>query len=204
MRELSQIKPVPERARRQRGIQRIETLLGAAATVFAAKGYDATTMTEIAAAAQSSIGSLYQFFPTKERVAEALMQSQAEALEARLAVLVADSPSAALDTLADRLCGTLIEFRAAHPSFAGLIEAPGAPTVLAQQIRQQMRQRLADILSPHAAEALRKPRLLAIAAVVQQVMKSATVLNAEPAPLRTAALGELRLMLRSYLREALG
>lgn len=203
MRKPSQIKPTPERARRQRGVQRIETLLGAAASVFSAKGYDAATMTEIAAAAESSIGSLYQFFPTKERLAEALMQAQATALEARLAVLEADSPSSTLEALADRLCGTLIEFRAAHPSFAGLIEAPGAPTELAQEIRQQMRQQLAAILAPHAG-AMRKPRLLAVAAVVQQVMKSATVLNAEPAPLRIAALAELRLMLRSYLRSALG
>ena len=203
MRESSQIKPPPARARRQRGVDRIETLLAAAAGVFDAKGYEAATMTEIAAAAKSSIGSLYQFFPTKERVAEALMHTQVVALEARLSVLAADSPATTLDALADRLCGTLIEFRATHPSFIGLTEVPGAPHGVAQEIRQQMRQRLTAILAPHAP-GLRKPRLLAIAAVVQQVMKAAVALNAEPPPMRNAALTEQRLMLRSYLREALG
>lgn len=178
-------------------------MLAAAASVFAAKGYDAATMTEIAAAAESSIGSLYQFFPTKDELAAALMRSQAEALWTGLAVLQADSATLPLEALSDRLCGTLVDFRAAHPSFAGLIDAPGAPAVLAQEVRQQMRRQLAAILVPHAA-GVRKPRLLAIAAVVQQVMKSAVMLNAEAPPMRNAALAELRLMLRSYLATALG
>ena len=196
------VAPSAQPVRRQRGVQRIETLLGAAAKVFAAKGFDAATMTEIAAAAESSIGSLYQFFPTKEGVAEALMQSQAAALGARLAVLEADSPVSDLDALSDRLCGTLVEFRAAHPSFAGLIEAPGAPGVITGRIRQQLRLHLAAILAPHAP-GMRKPRLLAIASVVQQVMKAAVALNAEPGAPGRAALAELRLMLRAYLRAAL-
>lgn len=206
MRKPSQIKkPLEEQAepaRRQRGMQRIETLLGAAATVFAAKGFDAATMTEIATVAESSIGSLYQFFPTKEHVAQALMRSQGTALTARLAVLEADSATCSLEALSDRLCGTLIEFRAAHPSFAGLTEAPGAPAEQALHIRRQMREQLSAILAPHAP-GLRKPRLLAIAAVVQQTMKAAVALNAETPPIRSAALAELRLQLRTYLNATL-
>src|ERR1700758_1299673 len=75
----------PVRApRRARGQLRVEALLAAAAEVFAAKGFDAATMTEIAAQSESSIGSLYQFFRTKEAVADALVREQVDALWRRL------------------------------------------------------------------------------------------------------------------------
>src|SRR4051812_11373276 len=73
--------------RRERGHARVEVLLAAAAQVFADKGYDAATTTEIAAAAQSSIGSLYQFFPTKPAIAQALIPQQSADLSARLTAM---------------------------------------------------------------------------------------------------------------------
>src|SRR6202522_2733611 len=78
---------VPKRAR---GKQRVAALLEAAAAVFGEKGYEAATMTEIAARAGAPIGSLYQFFPVKEVLADTLVQNYVallttdmEALEAR-------------------------------------------------------------------------------------------------------------------------
>jgi len=47
--------------RRARGHARVASLLEAASAEFAEKGYEATTMTAIAARAESSIGSLHQF-----------------------------------------------------------------------------------------------------------------------------------------------
>src|SRR6201989_1184379 len=74
----------PRAPRRARGQLRVEALLAAAAEVFAAKGFDAATMTEIAAQSDSSIGSLYQFFRTKEAVADALVRQQVDALWLRV------------------------------------------------------------------------------------------------------------------------
>lgn len=192
--------------RRQRGHARVEVLLAAAAQVFADKGYDATTTTEIAAAAQSSIGSLYQFFPTKQAVAQALIQQHSADLSARLAAMAAASPGWAVDELARRLVGALIDFRASHPSFARLVDTPGAPQAVVLDVRRGMRVQLVDILAPHAPS-LGKARLLAVATVVQQVMKSAVALNDDPAAdtpaAARAALAELREMLRGYLAAAL-
>lgn len=188
---------------RSRGHQRVAVLLDAAAEAFAEKGYAATTMTEIAARAQSSIGSLYQFFPTKEQVAVALVARQAEALFARLDEIEASAPETEVETLAHTLCGTLVAFRAAHPSFALLIETPGAPPETTSAVRIRMRERLTDILR-HKAPQRSRAELDAVAAVTQQVMKSATVLNAEPqARKRNATLAQLRTMLALYLSEAL-
>src|SRR6186713_2527769 len=95
---VSESAPV-ERARRQRGHQRVEVLLGAAAQVFDEKGYDAATMTEIAARAESSIGSLYQFFATKPDVAQGVIALQADELRQRLAAMVEASPGWDVDAL---------------------------------------------------------------------------------------------------------
>lgn len=64
--------PVARPPKRERGRQRVEALLDAAAGVFLERGADAATMTEIAVRAGASIGSLYQFFPNKSLLAQAL------------------------------------------------------------------------------------------------------------------------------------
>ena len=53
---------VPTQAR---SLRRFESILSAAALAFADHGFEATTMDGIAARADTSIGSLYQFFPNK-------------------------------------------------------------------------------------------------------------------------------------------
>src|SRR5579862_5368586 len=75
--------------KRQRGKARVAALLEAAGEVFAEKGYEAATMTEIAARAGAPIGSLYQFFPGKEALAYTLLQQYADLLAADLRELEA-------------------------------------------------------------------------------------------------------------------
>src|SRR5258708_20043149 len=78
--------PIAKAPKRARGVQRVAELLDAGAVLFAEKGYDAATMTEIAQRAGASIGSLYQFFPSKEALAEALFGRSVE----RVASLLED------------------------------------------------------------------------------------------------------------------
>src|ERR1700691_4715569 len=79
----------PRAPKRQRGKQRVAELLAAGAAVFAEKGYEAATMTEIAARAGAPIGSLYQFFPSKEALADTLVQNYVALLVADLEALEA-------------------------------------------------------------------------------------------------------------------
>ena len=185
--------------RRARGQLRVEALLAAAAEVFAAKGFDAATMTEIAAQSDSSIGSLYQFFRTKEAVAEALVREQVEALWLRLDGLAERAPALSTPELAHALGASLVEFRADHPSFATLVERPGPPSPLVAGVRRKVREQVEAILARHAPHADRK-KLRAMAPVVQHVMKSAVQLRAEleGAELKAAAR-ELDAMLVGYL-----
>jgi AcrR family transcriptional regulator len=91
---------VPKRAR---GKQRVAELLEAAAEVFAKKGYAAATMTEIAARAGAPIGSLYQFFPVKEALADTLVQNYAALMSAELQALQTRASCIDVKTLVERL-----------------------------------------------------------------------------------------------------
>jgi AcrR family transcriptional regulator len=156
-------------------------------------------MTEIAAQSESSIGSLYQFFRTKEAVAEALVRDQMDALWLRLDGLAERAPALATPELAHALAACLVEFRAEHPSFATLVERPGTPSPMVADVRRKVRERVEAILARHAPRADRR-RLRAMAPVVQHVMKSAVQLRGdlEGAELRAAAR-ELDTMLAGYL-----
>ena len=189
----------PRAPRRARGQLRVEALLTAAAEVFALKGFDAATMTEIAAQSESSIGSLYQFFRTKQAVADALVSEQVDALWLRFDAMDERAPTLTTAELGHVLAVCFVAFRADHPSFATLIERPGPPSVLILGVRRKVRDRLEAILVRHAPHAERRT-LHAMAPVVQHVMKSAVQLRVdlEGAELKAAAR-ELDTLLVGYL-----
>ena len=162
----------PRAPRRARGQLRVEALLAAAAEVFAAKGFDAATMTGIAAQSESSIGSLYQFFRTKEDVADALIGQQVDALWGRLDGLAERAPALSTPELGHALAVCFVDFRADHPSFATLVERPGPPSPLIVGVRRKVRERVEAILVSHAPQADRKT-VRAMAPVVQHVMQDA-------------------------------
>ncbi|MBX3174502.1 MAG: helix-turn-helix transcriptional regulator [Gemmatimonadaceae bacterium] len=64
----------------ERGQRRVEQILDASEQVFAELGVDAATMQLIAERAESSMGSLYHFFPNKDAIVEALGARYAEAV----------------------------------------------------------------------------------------------------------------------------
>ena len=57
--------------RQQRGLRRVDEILTEAGALFAEVGYDKATTNMIAARAGLSPGSLYQYFPNKEAIAQA-------------------------------------------------------------------------------------------------------------------------------------
>jgi AcrR family transcriptional regulator len=186
---------------RQRGHQRVASLLDAASACFVEKGYDAATMTEIAARAGASIGSLYQFFPTKEALAQALMDGYVETLQLRLKKLAASSLGWGSDQLGTQLIRVLVAFRRRHPAFVVLAESTASlPAVRGMAIREHLREELQALLARHAPHQ-ESADLRAAAVVVLQLMKAAVALNAEPGLAgRRLALNQLQQALQLYLR----
>ena len=185
--------------KRQRGKRRVAELLASGAAVFAEKGYEAATMTEIAARAGAPIGSLYQFFPSKEALADTLVQNYVAMLAADLEALEASACD--LDTRA--LVEGLFRVLRGHPQERAatmpLAEARMDERTRRETFRYLLRKRIAAILRARSptlsAEAARERAI-----VVLQLMKAASSLSDE-AGLggRTSALRELQALAMHYL-----
>lgn len=184
--------------RRARGHARVAALLEAASAEFAEKGYEATTMTAIAARAQSSIGSLYQFFATKEQVAGTLMEQYVAELEAAFEAL---RQQAASPQLAAWLTMLFVTFRATHPAFVVLADALDVAAIGATGVRERMRVGVASVLRALAPSLPEKEAMLR-ASVVQHLMKAAVALNYDTSVAdRKAATRELQRVVGQYLSE---
>jgi AcrR family transcriptional regulator len=145
----------PNRKRTARGEQRRKELLRAAATVFGRSGYHETTTNAIAAEANVSPATLYQFFPNKEAIASALAETYArEMAEAEKAIDPEGELSfnAAIQALLD-VC---IMFNRRRPEFHTLVQ--DAPlSAAAREQKQALGQVFVDFI---AARLLReRPRL---------------------------------------------
>ncbi|MEJ1977557.1 MAG: TetR/AcrR family transcriptional regulator [Acetobacteraceae bacterium] len=183
----------------QRGKARVAALMAAGAAVFAEKGYDAATMTEIATQAGASIGSLYQFFPTKELLAASLQNEQIDALSQMLDALREDAAGRTASALADSLFDHLSDFLASHPAFIALADRRDTDKARKQAARAHLGGQIAALLS-QASPPLPPGRAETMAVIILQLMKTTLILvGADDEPMRDAVLTELRQMLRTHL-----
>jgi AcrR family transcriptional regulator len=80
-----QVKTTPrKRPRQERSKVTVDAILAATARVLARRGFDGLTTNAVAEAAGVSIGSLYQYFPNKEALVAALIESHIETNNARV------------------------------------------------------------------------------------------------------------------------
>lgn len=197
MRKPSHKSSAAHEPQRQRGRERVAALVAAGAAVFGEKGYDGATMTAIAARAGAAIGSLYQFFPTKEAIAEAVHADAADRLLAILRALAAETAGASPDRLADRLYDAFFAFLEANPAFVTLADRPPDPGK--SERRAAMRGCLAGLFT--AMDPPREQREAeGLAVVVLHLMRVAVAVNSEAdVPNRQAVMGDLRAMVHRLL-----
>ena len=144
-----QVAAAPKR-RQARGERRIAELLDAAGQVFAESGYSATTTNAIAARAGVSPGTLYQYFPNKDAMADALAEKFAAQLVELRALLagpgLADLP---LDELLPRVLRPMFRFHRENPACPVLFMGPDIPKRLAdvhEPLHASMLAGVADLL----------------------------------------------------------
>ncbi len=112
--------------RQQRSQRRVEIILNAAAELVSEMGYEAMTTSLIAERADTSIGSLYQFFPNKDAVLQALAKrylGDMRLLTSRL--FTPDVEYVPLPVLVDRTINALVEFENTHPGFTLIFNSAG-------------------------------------------------------------------------------
>lgn len=155
-------------------------------------------MSEIAGRAGASIGSLYQFFPNKESLAEELRTAYCREMQSRWEPLAKEAQNLNLQELVDHLIDIMIGFYEDHPAFLKLLDAPlSAGRHLA---RKHFREQLTDLF---AARKPAIPRQTAhrLAVVTQQIMRALRVVYAEARPAeRPFLVDEFKLVLYSYFQ----
>jgi AcrR family transcriptional regulator len=178
----------------ERGQRRVASLLDAAEAVIAEHGYEAATMSEIADKAGASIGSLYQFFPSKQAIAQALRLRYKTAFAERWMPVEREFAHMDVDQFASRLIDIAILFIDDHPAFAALLDAPRST-----RVPSAMEERVAGFLK------MKRPRMPAKSAmrignVTLHIMRAFNRAWVEaPEPARSALKREFRAVLVCYL-----
>jgi AcrR family transcriptional regulator len=105
----------PRQARSQ---ERVSQILDVAEQMFITEGYNATTTNAIATRAKVPIGSLYQFFPDKAAILQALALRYAEQLHQRfLEIDPADLENLPLSAYVDWMIDATDRFFTDHPGY---------------------------------------------------------------------------------------
>ncbi len=179
-----------------RGKARAAALRSAAGQVIAERGYEAATMTEIAARAGASIGSLYQYYPTKELIAAEVHAEYLDELDQALAGIGTETLAPA--AMSDALFDTLTAFLARYPAFPTLAARRDIETSRKLASRAKLEESLEKSL------ASTRPRLPSevmpgLAVMLLQQIKMVVALEASGREEDRQAIDHIHRMLRRYL-----
>jgi AcrR family transcriptional regulator len=111
------IRRLPQQERSERTLAAI---LDVASSLFAEVGFDAATMTAIAARSGTSIGGLYHYFPDKSSIALALAHQYGRAIEAEWRPLIAHAPELTPRKFADIFVETMLRLVRQHPAYLAM------------------------------------------------------------------------------------
>lgn len=188
--------------RQERGQRRVAKLLAAAEAVIAEKGYELTTMCAIAERAGSAIGSVYQFFPNKDAVAEALRARYVGEVEALWWELADHAQTLTAEVLVAELVKAEVDFAQRHRAFLALLDAP--VTANSWKRRERIANGIARLLMTSNPQMARVEALEA-GAVVHQIVKGMLTLYARPGVKKRARIvKEFEAVLLGYLKPKLG
>ena len=153
--------------RQQRGMLRVEEILQAAGVLFAERGYDKVTTNMIAARAGVSPGSLYQFFPNKEAIAQAFAADATEHLHRVYDTLLSSEVMILpLQVFVDTFVDAIIAFNRNYPGYLALELGSTLSSSLAlvlAEFQQGLQTRLDALLAaywPHSTPEQRQLPLL--------------------------------------------
>ncbi len=193
----TQSETIRREPKRQRGRLRVAAIMEAGAEVFMQRGYDAATMTEIAARSKTAIGSLYRFFPTKELLAEALLLRFADLVVGELDEL----RETAQDMPVDRLAGALVDFMMKlyrESSFAIRLADAGGDKAKRQKFRKMLLAGMESVIA-NAAPDLKQPKREVAAKLLLHLLKGVAVAAETEPRTRGLVMAELRMLVQHYL-----
>ena len=186
--------------RRSNGKLRVAAILEAAAALIDEKGFDGTTMADIAERSGTKVGSLYRFFPNKESVADTLLDSGRDYMIAAFDHFQKTVSKLSVDDLADGLM-TLVFELFARPGFKKLLDSGKEWSEKREHLRQSVLQRIAKCLKAQSPSLAQKT---AVDMALVILLHSKAVATNRALFSSTAGISvEFRDMTRLYLRSRL-
>jgi len=189
--------PTQERAKK-----RVERIIDAAAHVFAEEGYEAATMEQIALRAETSIGSIYQFFPNKLSLFNALARHYHDKLRAFFDLLLGgpllEQPWA---SILDAGIDAFALFHEQEPGFravwVGLHLTPEVITE-GEAINREFAKRIEAVLAAKLAGLPAKMRPI-VATMMVEILTAMLIVSARRPGEARALMTETKALLRRYL-----
>ncbi|WP_308287011.1 TetR/AcrR family transcriptional regulator [Actinomadura parmotrematis] len=109
--------PLRRRPAQRRSAERVQRMLDACAEILDEDGYDGLTTTRIAQRAEVAIGSVYQFFPDKRAVAQALALRNLESFGERVSARIAAEDFADWSDTVGAIIDIFVEMHRSVPGF---------------------------------------------------------------------------------------
>lgn len=189
--------PTQERAKK-----RVERIIDAASHVFAEEGFESATMEAIAARAETSIGSIYQFFPNKLSLFNALARHYHDKLRAFFDLLLSGP-------LLDQPWGDILDagidafsfFHEQEPGFravwVGLHLTPEVVTE-GEAINREFARRLETVLAAKLPALPAKMRPV-VATMMVEILTAMLIVSARRPAEAKPLMTETKALLRRYL-----
>ncbi|MFC5749207.1 TetR/AcrR family transcriptional regulator [Actinomadura rugatobispora] len=112
--------PLRRRPAQRRSAERVQRMLDACADILDEDGYDGLTTTRIAQRAEVAIGSVYQFFPDKRAVAQALALRNLEQFGQRISRRLAEGGFAHWTDTVGAIIDIFVDMHRTVPGFREL------------------------------------------------------------------------------------
>jgi AcrR family transcriptional regulator len=195
-------KSVRRPPQQERSERTLAVILDVASGLFAEVGFEATTMTAIAARSGTSIGGLYHYFPDKTSIVQALIHQYGLAIEAEWKPLITQAPGLTPRKFADIFIETMLRVVRQHPAYLALQTAP-IRLRRDPASRRALRLAIANALRARNP-ALSEQRAFLSANVVVQIVGGIPRIFAESATQdQPAIVADYKIILTAYLTSIL-
>ncbi|WP_158502253.1 TetR/AcrR family transcriptional regulator [Vitiosangium sp. GDMCC 1.1324] len=153
-----------KKPRQERAKATVEALLEAAAQVLVSSGYEGTTTKQVAERAGVSIGTLYQYYPSKEALVAALVERLSQQLLAALTETLVPRQRGGMEEVTRELVRTLMGVYAVNPQLQRVL-LEQAPRIGPLHTVQEMEVRVESIVRNSLSRGLEtlRPRNLELA-----------------------------------------
>lgn len=188
--------------RQERGERRVEEILDAAAAVIAEVGVEGATTNAIAERAESSVGSLYHFFPHKDAIVLALAERyDAELRRLTEAAMTGDATRIPVAEMVDGIVTPMARFMERNPAYMPVYYAvrdPRNPGCMTAELTDTIVGLVARLMAARAPDVPPQTRRLQAGVAVELVHRMLEYAWSSPPAQRPGILQELKRLLALY------